>query len=64
MESTNCTSVKPKLMLPQTHTTAMPDTVMAMVMDTHTHTVMAVTTDTEPTDMADMADTDTVMAVN
>jgi hypothetical protein len=64
MESTNCTSVKPKLMLPQTHTTAMPDTVMVMVMDTHTDTVMAVTTDPEPTDMADMADTDTVMAVN
>merc|ERR1712183_888029 len=53
MDSPNCTSVKPKLMLPQTHTTAMPDTVMAMVMDTHTHT-----------DMADMADTDTVKAVN
>ena len=64
MESTNCTSVKPKLMLPQTHTTAMPDTVMVMVMDTHTDTVMAVTTDTpEPTDTL-MADTDTVMAVN
>merc|ERR1712088_36775 len=64
MESTNCTSVKPKLMLPQTHTTAMPDTAMVMVMDTHTDTVMAVTTDTpEPTDTL-MADTDTVMAVN
>ena len=64
MESTNCTSAKPKLMLPQTHTTAMPDTVMVMVMDTHTDTVMAVTTDTpEPTDTL-MADTDTVMAVN
>merc|ERR1712001_407088 len=62
--ATHGTSVKPKLMLPQTHTTAMPDTVMAMVMDTHTDTVMAVTTDTpEPTDTL-MADTDTVMAVN
>merc|ERR1712077_186818 len=62
--STNCTSVKPKLMLPQTHTTAMPDTVMVMVMDTHTDTVMAVTTDPpEHTDTL-MADTDTVMAVN
>merc|ERR1712010_25211 len=61
MESTNCTSVKPKLMLPQTHTTAMPDTVM--VMDTHDqYTVMAVTTEPEPTDTVVMADTDTVMA--
>ena len=65
MESTNCTSVKPKLMLPQTHTTAMPDTVMVMVMDTHDqYTVMAVTTEPEPTDTVVMADTDTVMAVN
>merc|ERR1712226_1149388 len=63
-ESTNCTSVKPKLMLPQTHTAAMPDTVMVMVMDTHTHTAMAVTTEPEPTDTVVMADTDTVMAVN
>merc|ERR1712015_101055 len=65
MESTNCTSVKPKLMLPQTHTTDMPDTVMVMVMDTHDqYTVMAVTTEPEPTDTVVMADTDTVMAVN
>merc|ERR1712226_653612 len=49
----------------QTHTTAMPDTVMVMVMDTHDqYTVMAVTTEPEPTDTVVMADTDTVMAVN
>merc|ERR1712088_1165980 len=48
-----------------THTTDMPDTVMVMVMDTHDqYTVMAVTTEPEPTDTVVMADTDTVMAVN
>merc|ERR1711981_352250 len=60
-ESTNCTSVMPKLMPIQRHTTVMA-VVMVMAVDTDTDTHMAMLgTDMEDThtDMQDTEDTDT-----
>merc|ERR1719273_1273788 len=60
-ESTNCTSVMPKLMPIQRHTTVMA-AVMVMAVDTDTDTHMAMLdTDMEDThtDMQDTEDTDT-----